>query len=245
MEKSKFGLIFLYICFIFNGVGANYKSIIYEAYYSNQMQLWKDVIDQMNTVKPKNNEFYLELMNYQYGYIAWCIGTEKKEEAEKYLGLATENLKILEKNKYKLSMVNAYKSAFYGYRIGLNIWVAPIVGPKSMECAKLAINLDSNNALGYIQCGNVENYMPAFFGGSKTEALKYYLKAQKLMELHTSDMDKNWNYLSLLTTIAQVYIDMQDYKAACSYYVKILNIEPNYLWVKNDLYPKLLKKLKG
>jgi len=31
---------------------------------------------------------------------------------------------------------------------------------------------------------------------------------------------------------------------AKKYYEKILKIEPEFLWVKNELYPQLLKKIK-
>ncbi len=227
-----------------NHIQASYKSDIYEAYISNNMDEWKKVIDKMNLEKTKSNEFRLELLNYQYGYIAWCIGNKKEKLAKEYLELGDKNIQILEKNAYELSLVNSYKSAFYGYKIGLNKMQAPFIGPKSVECSKLAMKQDEKNPYGYIQYGNSQYYMPAVFGGSKKVAVEYYEKAKKLMEIDPSQIKQDWNYLSLLTIIAQAYTELKYYKTAQTYYDKILKIEPNFLWVKNELYPELLKKIK-
>jgi len=223
---------------------ANNKREVYHAYISNNMDGWKKVIDDMNLKYTKSHEFRLELVNYQYGYIAWCIGNNKDELAQYYLELAENNLKILENGSINPSMINAYKAAFYGYRIGLNIFQAPFIGPKSVECAELAIKLDSNNPFGYIQYGNSQYYMPSVFGGSKSLAIEYYKKAEKIMEQNREQLINDWNYLSQLTLIAKAYTDIEKYAMAKVYLEKVLKIEPNYLWVKNELYPELLQKMK-
>ncbi|NDP22141.1 MAG: tetratricopeptide repeat protein [Paludibacter sp.] len=243
MERKKYFITLLLILFSFSVVNASHKSDIYKAYISNNMTLWQKVIDEMNLQKIKSNELRLELLNYQYGYIAWCIGNKKKESAEHYIQLGEANIAVLEKLGHIPSLINSYKSAFYGYKIGLNKLKAPFIGPKSVDCAKLAIKQDDKNPYGYIQFGNSQYYMPSAFGGSKTEALKYYIKAEKLLELNQNQLKEDWNYLSLLTMIAKAYTDLNDYQHAKAYYTKILNIEPNYLWVKNKLFPELLKKI--
>jgi tetratricopeptide (TPR) repeat protein len=210
------------------------------------MKSWKNLIDQINTIKNKSNDLVLELVNYQYGYVAWCIGNKKEEEAEKYLDLAEENVKFLEKGKYNLSMVNAYKAAFYGFRIGLNSFVAPFVGRKSMNCAKMAMQLDANNPFGYVQYANVQYYMPSMFGGSKSDALNHYLKAKDLMEKSTA-ISEDWNYISLLTIIGKAYWDLGNLQTAKMYFEKILKIvnDATYEWVKKEMYPQLLKEIKN
>jgi len=243
MERSKYIIVTL-LLFSYLTASASYKSKIYNAFISNDMTSWGKVIDEMQLQKDKGNEFKLELINYQYGYIAWCIGVKNDDLAEKYLDFAEENLESLEKAGYNLSMVNAYKSAFYGYRIGLNVLKAPFLGLKSLDCAKLAIKLDAQNPFGYIQYGNAQFYMPAMFGGSKTEALEYFRKAEELMELDKEGVKEDWNYLSILTLITQSLIATNNYDEAKVYFQKLFKIEPNYLWVKNELYPQFLKKLK-
>lgn len=241
MERTKYFLVLLNITFLLSANAMTNKSRIYKAYISNDMTDWKTVIDEMSQQKTKSNDVRLEFLNFQYGYIAWCIGNNKKEEAQNYLDLGQKNLEILEKQKYKPSILNSYKSAFYGFSIGLNILKAPFIGPKSVDCAKLAMKQDTTNPLGYIQYGNSQYYMPAIFGGSKTVALTYFLKAKELMEKKPEQLNEDWNYLSLLTIIAKTYTELKEKPKAKAYYLKILKIEPEFLWVKNELYPELEK----
>lgn len=242
MERKNFSLIVLFLLSSFSLRAADYKTEIYKAYISSNMIEWKRVMDNMNLQKEKNNEFILELINYQYGYIGWCISTKRYDEAEKHIEQAQKNTEILRKSNYKLSMINSYEAALLGFRISMNKFKAPFYGPKSVEHAKTAVLLDANNPYGYLQLGNSEYYMPSTFGGSKTEALEYYLKAITLMESNPSQIKNDWNYLGLLTQVALTYEKLEQYDLALKQYQKILKIEPSYQWVKDDLYPKFLKK---
>lgn len=243
MERQKYIVLALLLFFSTSTLWATNKTEIYKAYISNDMNAWKKVIDKMDQQKTKSKEFKMELLNYQYGYIGYCLGQKDKKQAEKYIELGDEIISNFVKQSYKPSLVNAYKSAFYGFKIGLNILKAPFIGPKSVDCAVLAMKQDTDNPYGYIQFANSQYYMPAAFGGSKTEALKNYLKAEKLMAANKEQMKEDWNYLSLLAMIGQAHTELKDYQSAKAYYQKALTIEPNFLWVKNELYPALLKKL--
>jgi hypothetical protein len=243
MERPKYKIMLFILIFFSLNLRASYRSEVYAAYINNNMGSWKSVIDKMEAIPAKTNDLLLELVNYQYGYIAWCIGTSNKGEAKKYLDMAEYNISILSRDTKNLSMVNSYKAAFYGYRIGLNRLLAPFIGLKSVDCAKLAIKLDVANPFGYIQYGNIQFYMPSMFGGSKKEAVTYYLKAQELMEQNLNDLDQNWNYLSLLIVIAQSYSYLNDFTSSILYLEKILNLEPGFGWVKNELYPQVLNKM--
>jgi len=143
-----------------------------------------------------------------------------------------------------LSYINSYKSALYGFELGLAWYKAPFIGPKSVECAEIAMKLDKTNPYGFLQYGNAQYYMPETFGGSKTVAIEYYKTAQSLMEKNSENIINDWNYLSLLSIIAQAYTATEKYTLAKEYYDKILKIEPEFSWVKNELYPVLLKKMK-
>ncbi len=243
MERKKY-LSFIFIILItmtMNLISQN-KQTIYNAFIFNKMDDWKKVIDDLQKIPNKSDELMLELINYQYGYIAWCLGNDKESIGEDYLDIADENLEILEKKKYSLSMVYAYKSAFYGFKIGISNWKAPFIGPKSDKAANTGLKYDSNNWFVYLQLGNIKFYSPKIFGGSKSDAINLYLKAMELIEKQPQLTNNNWNYLSLLTTIAQAYEEMENYTEAKKFYEKVMKIEPNFTWVKNELYPKLLKK---
>lgn len=245
MERKRYILIISLLLISVFSLRAEYRSEIYSAFITGKMEIWKDVIDRMETTEDKSNGFIMELVNYQYGYIAWCIGANRNREARKYLDIAEDNISLLERRGFSMSMVNSYKAAFYGYRIGLNVLKAPFIGPKSVECAKEAMKLDPSNPFGYIQYGNTQYYMPAIFGGSKEEALQYYLKAEELMVSDEEYNNQNWNYLNLLITIAQAYSELHDPGSSKDYYEKILNKEPSFEWVKEDLYKEILNNMKN
>ena len=246
MERKNY-LIFVISILVFFSFDskANYKEKIYQAFISNQMDVWKIYMDEMEKNKKENSTYLAELLNYQYGYIGWCMGVENKTDAKEYLKQAEKNLQLLEELNYNTSEINAYHSAFYGFKIGIAPIKAPFYGPKSMSHAEQSVELNPKNAFGYIQLGNVQYYMPPVFGGSKEIAIENFQKAEELMELNHESTQNNWNYLSVLTLIAQSFEKLEQWEKAKNYYEKALKTEPNYLWVKNNLYPELLKKMKN
>lgn len=245
MERTKHRVIlFLLMVFCSSELFASYRSEVYFAYVNNKMDLWKNVIDRMNRVPDKSNEFILELVNYQYGYIGYCLGYDRKSEAKKYLELAQENIDLLEKQNYRLSLVNAYNAAFCGFRIGINILSVPQNGFKSIEYSKKAIELDGENYLGYVQYGNIQFYMPRAFGGSKEEGLTYYIRAKEILEKDKNGLKDDWNYLSVLLVIGQSYTYLEEFNSAKAVYDYILRLESDFTYVRDELYPELMKKMR-
>lgn len=241
MERAKHLLIVLITLFISFSAKGQSRITIYHAYAENNMDKWKAVIDSLEGIDEKSNALRLELINYQYGYIGWCIGTKNKVSAKHYYDLAQNNLDILENQQFNLAEIYAYKSAFVGFEIGLSPYKAPFIGLQSIEFANKAIASDSDQYLGYVQLGNIEFYMPAIFGGSKKKAIDYYQKALKKMEINPTLLTENWNYLSLLAILINAYIEIENYSKARAYCIKALQIEPDFDWVKNELYPLTLK----
>lgn len=244
MERAKYRLIVIVLILISSQLQGSTRSEIYNFYIDSRMKDWKIAIDQLSSKEIKSNDLLIELVNYQYGYIGWCIGNNRKDDALAYLKLSENNIKILEKNKFQPSMINAYKAALYGYQIGLSNFMAPFIGPKSIDCAKRAVQLDPNNAFAYIQLGNVKLHAPALMGGSKTEAIMFFLTAKTLMEKNGAQIHDDWNYLSLMVSIAKAYTLSNDYANAKKMYEEVLKFEPDFKWVKDELYPQLLKKIK-
>ena len=158
MERTLY-LIFFVVVFNLNVFSqTSYKQEIYEAYVENNMSEWKNIIDEMNLKSDKSKDFRLELLNYQYGYIAWCLGNDKDSQAGDYLEIALENFEFLENISYMPAILKAYKSAFWGFKIGLSFYKAPFLGPESLDFAELSVDLDKSNYFGYIQLGNIKFY---------------------------------------------------------------------------------------
>lgn len=242
MERTKRVIIAMLLFTVgFFKLSAQYKQEIYNAYINSNMDAWKTVIDELEQKSDKSDALLLELINYQYGYIGYCIETNNKKQAKKYLKLAEKNLKQLDKSSLYPSYVDAYKSAFYGFSIGLNKLKAPFVGPKSVKHAEQSMEQNPSNPFGFIQYGNAQFYMPPLFGGSKAEAIKHYKQAQTIMENDATLVEQNWNYLNLLINMAKSYTEMKMYDKADAYYQLILRVEPSFLSVKNELYPTFIK----
>jgi tetratricopeptide (TPR) repeat protein len=214
---------------------------IYKAYVTNSMSEWKSIIDAMETNPLLSDAKKMELLNYQYGYIGWCIENNKKEVAELYITKAEKLLAYLKTKNYQPANLHVYQGAIYGFKVNLNPFKAPVLGMKSIDEAKLAMQKDANNAMGYLLYGNTLYYRPSAFGGSKTEAIDYYLIAERKMELSAQGNVGNWNYLNLLAIIGKAYHETGNIIKAKEYYNKALTFEPNFVWVKNDLLPKLNK----
>ena len=64
------------------------------------------------------------------------------------------------------------------------------------------------------------------------------------MEKDATGIFENWNYLNLLINIAQSYYYLDDYLTSINYLKKIMKIEPGFNYVKTELYPQVLNKMK-
>lgn len=236
-------IILFLLSFWFTETSASYRSEIYEAYIHNQMDRWKSVIDRMQAEADKSNSLRIELVNYQYGYIGYCIWMDKIDEAGKYLDLAIESIDLLEKSGWDPSTIYAYRSAFISFRMSITKTINPLLGMECIQAARSAVELCKDNYFAHVQLGNVRFYAPSVFGGSKKEALEYFLKAKELMERNPENLTGNWNYLSLLIVIGQTYDYLDDYPSARMVYEMILDLEPDFIYVRNELYPRLLNKM--
>jgi len=237
MIKQLFLLIFITLCITLATAGE--KETIYRAYLTNDMATWKTTIDAMHAEEGKSNERELELLNYEYGYVGWCIGNKRKSEAKRYLERSLERIERLKEANHRIPLLQAYESAYLGFQIGLANLKAPKLGPRSLDAAKKSVAGDDRNALGYIQLGNIDYFMPPLFGGSKERAIEHYLHAERLM---APNGRSDWNYLALLVQLATAYEETGKIAMADSFYRKALSLAPGFSWVKDELYPAFTKK---
>lgn len=241
MKRQK-KILVLFLVILCTYSHAQNNKIIYDAYVSGDMVKWKNEMISVEFRSNKTNSDKLDLLNFQHGYIAWCISREKTNEAEEYIDKSEELIEELEKKNYNPSMLFAYKAAIVGFEISISSYKAPFIGSKSLSLAKQAVSADPNNAFAYTQLGNIASHAPEMFGGSKSEALTHYLKALNLMDKQNNNIN-NWNYLHLLATIINTYVELEQYQKAKYYCEKTLAVEPNFIWVKKILYPQVLKQI--
>jgi len=232
---------FFNVPFLFSG--SAHQSVIYQAYISGKMDKWASVITSVEKEKSPGIDRKLELISYYYGYSGYLIGTKKTETAEKYIDKAEKLINDVLKKSPANATALAYKGSFTGFRIGISKFKAITLGPESNASIEKALKIDPDNVQAIVDKGNSLFHTPKIFGGDKKEALKLFQKAAALLE-NNSGAINNWFYLNVLTLIAKTYEQTGNYQQALHTYNKILKFEPDYQWVKNELYPACQAKVR-
>lgn len=219
-----------------------YKKALYNAFINREMYKWGAIIQTIETSKPATTvDQKLELINYYYGYIGHLIGKKQYEAAGTMINRGEKLIHQVLRASPDNATGYAFKGSFLGFRMAISKFKVLSLSRESLDDINRAYKLDPQNVQALIDKGNVLFYSPALVGGDKEEALTYYLKASKIIE-NKKETDQNWIYLNLLTTIALAYDKTDRPKDAKFIYEKILRKEPNYRWVKDILYPGILKK---
>lgn len=230
------------ICLLLTTNAFAQKANIYQSFISGRMDKWEIA---MNTFADKtnlSNEEKLELVSYYYGYIGYSLGIKNKAKAKIYIEKGDAMIDDLLETT-PTAEAYAFKGAFVGFRIGMNPIKAPFLGQSCSKNVDKALSISQSNIQSNIEKANILYYSPSAFGGDKTEAKRYYSKAISLYESKPELTTESWLYLNLLTKVAQINTEEKKYNDAKTIYEKILKIEPNYLYVKDQLYPQLLKEL--
>ena len=234
---TRYVALILFALLSFSVSAENVGKKIYDCYINKDMSTWRVVIDSLQgeyDASGMTTADVWQMLDYQYGYLGWAVSEKKtmRKVAEKYLAVAKENLSDLIDKFGKTSTSNAFNAAFVAYDISLNPIKAPFIGLKCMKYAETAVEQDSLNYFALIQYGNIMNYMPEAFGGSKDKALTNYLKAKEIMSRDERLYKDNWLYMNLILTIADIYKGKKDYESTKQYYLEALELEPGYKFVE-------------
>lgn len=249
MERKKYILIvFLLLVGLGLSAQSKYDNAIYDSYVKGDMIGWQQIIKlaERDVVSEKPDGFSyktplrVSLINYYYGYSGWLISQKENKKVMEYIKKGEQYIDdILDKEPDNATFL-AYKAAFKGFRIAVSNFKAIYLGMQSMNLAKKAYDIDPNNVRVLIEMGNILFYSPSFAGGDKKKGLEFYENAVK--ELENSGLTvNNWQYLSLLTSITHAYYESGLKKEALKAYEKANSVEPYFLWIKENLYPKILK----
>lgn len=222
----------------------DYQEQIYHAYLQGRMDTWKDVMDQMESEfrSTSNMNLLYELAEAQYGYIPFCISVKRKKEAKEVLEMAEKHIDILLKGDRDNPRIYSLTGAFFGFRISLEPMKALVNGRKSVEANKMAVKLGPDEPQAWMEKANIEFYKPAVFGGSKERAVPLYEKAVRLYEASPERTRQNWIYLNCLAGLGIAYEKSGQIQKAGKVYRKLLELEPSFVWIRDDLYPQFLDK---
>ena len=238
--------IFLLFCWLIGASVASQNTAqkIWHCYVHRDISGWKSVIDSLEALPHKTVEQREEVLNYEYGYVAWRLsdGYKDKKEAEVYLEKAYAHLHALPQTQANKALIAAYEGAFVGYKIGISPYKAPFIGLKSVQYVKEAVQADDDNYFAHIQYANVFYYMPSVFGGSRSVAIEHYLKAKQLMQSQ-GRCQNNWLYMNVLLTLADAYKKDQNWQKVKACYDEALQLQPNFPYIVDQLYPTVTKAL--
>lgn len=216
---------------------------IYRAYVDQKMEMWDEAITILEA-QYKNSgskDILYELILARYGYIGYNLGINNKEEARQHISLAEKHIdKLTDSRKYE-SSAYALQAALYAYRISMSPLMAVFWGRKTMNLIGKAIETDSLNPSAWIEHGNAMFYAPAALGGSKEEAIESYRRAVDLLEKKMPDIHR-WLYLNTLVALAKSYQETGNSKMARLTYLKALDFEPEFKWVRDKLLPELIQE---
>jgi len=224
--------------------GQEYTSRIYQAYVTSRMDRWKAVMDEMERAYNSTGDraMLYPLAEAEYGYIAYCISEDRKREARQLLEKAEKHVEMLLKADRYNPKAYGLRGAFYGFRVGLEPLKAPIYGRKSVEANEKAIELGPQEPQVWLEKANIEFYKPAIFGGSKKRAVPLYEKAVRLFEASPGRTKNSWIYLNSLAALATAYEETGETGEAGRVYRKLLQLEPSFIWIRDEVYPEFLEK---
>lgn len=215
---------------------------IYSAYATGNMKQWELVMNEFEANSIHNTpDKKLELINYYYGYTGWLISEDRYDRAKEYIHRSEALLNEISQQHSDDATVMAYCAAFIAFEIAMSNFKAIYMGRKSTQYIDMALEIEPCNIQALIEKGNAANYCPAAFGGDKMEAIVYYKKAIACMERKQLTKN-NWLYLNTLTSLGMAYEATDQISKAKLCYEKILSIEPDYMWVGDELYPDMLKR---
>jgi tetratricopeptide (TPR) repeat protein len=213
---------------------------VYQAFINDRMEEWDRVIEDLAGREASlTDDQLIELVGFYYGYVGWAIGQGMDRKAKAYIRAADDLIERLLVKYPEKPELHAYKGAFLGFKIGLNKLKAVVLGPESMKHINRAVETGPERPQGWIEKGNALYYMPKMFGGSKEKALEAYRRAIGLMEEDPGLISDNWMYLNVLMILGQSYEEIGELQMAKNTYEKILQVEPGFTYVRDELYPAL------
>ncbi len=241
MRKILLIQIILYTVFV---ISQGQSSELYNAYISGEMDRWKSTMDSMEERYNSGGSYELlyDLTIAQYGYIAYCMSVKEKKKAKKYVLKAEKNANKMLKYDKTWARAHAVKGAIYGFKAGQAPYKVLILGSRAIKEIAIAFELDPGDPHIWMEKGNIDLYKPSIFGGDKKDAIKFYLKAIELYEMDPAEVENNWMYLNTLSGLASAYIKTKQFKKADKTYQKILGIESDFEWIRDDVYPDFKKK---
>ena len=228
-----------------NQLGVQARALIYNGYIYNQSSNWNKGLSNFKAAFSKDNKDMKLLYEYalaEYGMIGYCLASKSCKDIDNRIEEAIKHVKQILDQDEDNSPAQALMGGLLAMKIGQSPAKAIFIGPKSSSFIDDAVESDPNNPSAWVEMGNMRFHAPSLFGGDMKEAIECFKKAIELFERTPSRKKTSWLYLHAYAWLGKAYEELEEYDKAKSTYRRILEIEPRFQWVKQELVPQLAAK---
>lgn len=208
---------------------------LYDAYLRAYMRVWGDYLNGASW-QNADTEKRRRILLYEYGYVPYLLSvgdTAGCKVANKRYG------QHIEWNKAELPEAE-YLSHSSATRIYAFVASDGGIGDalSGLRSAEKAVRADTLNPLALYMRANVYFHYPKIAGGNKKKALQYYLRAERAMERDTA-YRYHWMYAAVQLAVAQCYEKTGAKDKAAAQCRKILQLHPQFNYVREIYMPSL------
>jgi tetratricopeptide (TPR) repeat protein len=187
-------------------------------------------------------KYYLAYTDYNLAI--YFMQKKEKEQFQKFSNSSEMILKeLINETRSDVETVSLL-GALYGIQVAMNPSLGSSLGSQNIALTSEALGIAPENPRVLLQKGISKFNSPEFVGGSKEEALKYFIQSVEVFENHSeTKTDIEWGYLDALAWLGIAHSSLGDYESAITVYKKALDVEPDFARIKYELLPNAEEKL--
>lgn len=236
-----------FLCFVFWSASAatDWRKFSYDTYAARNFSGWPGMINTLqqsafNATSSLNDRIYL--MTCYYGYIGHLLDIKQKDRASEWNKKASDIFKKIKEEAPEDPRILALQSMFIAYDIAISPMKAPFQVSGMMSAAKKSLKLAPTLYLANLANANISFYFPEALGGDKQKAIGYYQKVYDYFQSHPAIAASDWMYLNVMSTLAVANEAVGNNKEALQWCEKALRVQPDFVYVKTILLPRIKQK---
>ncbi len=205
----------------------------------------RGVLERVQVSHPGNAMATYYLAYAEYELIRHGMVTKDSELFDRYVDSAVAHARQVLALRPRWSEGLALLANIYGIEISHSWTKAPTLGPEANVLAEQAIMSDSANPRAWLVDGIMKFNTPVFLGGSVEVALTDFTRALELFDTPSQrePLSPDWGHLETYAWRGKALEKNDHLDDALASYMKALEIDPEFVWVKKVLLPALNEKL--
>lgn len=201
-----------------------------------QTELTQSNLQQLNETELDHQ---IQLLFVATGYF---LGQNNEQQAKETL-IKLEDLQEFRKKQSPAdAKFHARNAGILGYKMALSPWKAPVLGPQNYYTLKDGARLDSLDPILLQEQANAKFWAPELLGGDLQQAIRLYQLAMQIWQEENHCLHCNWRYLYNIAQLGVALKKNGQTADARQLWLKALEIQPNYAWVRDELLPGLKEK---